>query len=331
MAGELTVVQQQPTSALVSFDGGSIRDMQARLDEIEAKMKLAQEFFKKVMDKDTDYGIIPGTQKPSLLQPGADKLNALYGFAKTIVSKDENKDYVTGHYDVSVKVRLVHKGSQVVAGEGEGSASTRESKYRYRWVYEKDIPRGLDKETLFYKEKNGEYGPYKHYRIENDDLFSQWNTVLKMAIKRAYVGATLAATGLSGLFSQAENELDAWIEGEAVGDTQQGQQSQRQGQQQTRNRQRGGSPPAGGATEKQIGAIFGAAKGRGLSTDEAKEMVINKTGKETNQLTKQEASSLIGWLQSATMDEINTLLGSGIDSPGGDDIPPELFSDFGGR
>ncbi|ATW24131.1 hypothetical protein [Candidatus Formimonas warabiya] len=342
---------QKIGAAAVELNSGSIREMEARLAEIEAKLKLSQDFFKRVMEKDTDYGIIPGTKKPSLLQPGADKLNSLYGFAKTIVDKMESKDYATGHYDVSVKVRLVHKATGITAGEGEGSACTRESKYRYRWVYEKDLPKSLDKDSLVSKDMEGQYGPFKLYRIENEDLFSQWNTVLKMAIKRAYVGATLASTGLSSIFTYAENELDAWIDGEP-GDGQEGQDGQKKqgqapgqknqqprGQNQNQNRSGPGSSNNRGgnanvASEKQIKAIFAIGKSKGLSQEDVKQLALVQVGKEPNNgMSSQEASNLIGFMQSASPEELQDLLRGGEDYSGYDDdnLPEDLFPDQGGN
>lgn len=104
--GELTVLQSQQQSGLVQFEGITVQDMALKLADMKSKIGLVQQFFKEVMEKDVDYGIVPGTQKPALFQPGADKLCALYNLSKLIVDKVENKDYKTGHYDVTVKVRV---------------------------------------------------------------------------------------------------------------------------------------------------------------------------------------------------------------------------------
>ena len=42
-----------------------------------------------------------------------------------------------------------------------------------------------------------------------DSLIDQWNTVLKMAKKRALVDAVLAATRSSELFSRTKQELES--------------------------------------------------------------------------------------------------------------------------
>jgi hypothetical protein len=310
--------------AITQFEG-SVQEMAQKLEDMKAKMALVNQFFRDVMEKDIDYGIIPGTPKPSLYQPGADKFCSLYNLAKMIVHKDENKNFETGHYDVTVRIQLVHRGSNIVVGQLEGSCSTMESKYRYRWVYENKIPKGVDKDTLHCEEFDGRNGKYKKYRIENEDLFSQWNTVLKMAIKRAYVGCTLASTGLSGLFSQEEGDLDDWINGEEPSPDQGGngrQQQQRQGQAQ--NQQRGGQGAGRGtnqrpATEKQIGALFGIGKKHNLTADDVKGIVMFKTGQDVNNLTAVEASNLIDYMGKADTGELLSILDPGNESfPGGE-------------
>ncbi len=335
-----------PETSLVSQHGGlsqfegSVQDMAQKLEDMKAKISLVNQFFKDIMEKDIDFGIIPGTPKPSLYQPGADKLCSLYNLAKTIASKDENKNLDSGHYDVTVRVRLVHRGSNVVAGELEGSCSTMESKYRYRWVGERDVPKGIDKNSLMFKEYDGQYGPYKKYRIENDDLYSQWNTVLKMAIKRAYVGATLCATGLSGIFSQEEGDLDAWIEGDEApkepkgnnGQRQgQGQRQQGQGQYQGQGQNQGNSGTGNrasnqrAASEKQVKALFAIGSKHNLTGEDVKVIVKHRTGQEINNLNAAEASGLIDYMGKADTQDLLTILDmAGSQYPDDDDMPPDF-------
>jgi len=325
---------QTQERALVQLDTGSSQDMALRLADMERKLDLVHQFFKKVMEKDVDYGVIPGTPKPSLYKPGAEKLCELYNFAITLAEKDEEKDLKTGYYRARIVVRLVHRATGTVIAEGIGEASSYESKYRYRWVFERDIPRGLDKDSLLSKEFEGRNGPYYKYRVENTDLFDQWNTVLKMAKKRALVDATLSATRSSGIFSQAEDELDAWIEGEfeEVDGQQEGRDGgerpvQSQGQGQPRQNgaasgkaNRGPSNPGAPATEKQIGAIFGAGKAKGLSSGDVKDLVYQQVQKEVNALTMGEASDLIGLIQKTSKSDLLAMI-SGVP----EDEPPSLF------
>ncbi|MBP2666525.1 MAG: hypothetical protein H6Q76_1505 [Firmicutes bacterium] len=210
---------EQKAGGIMDMSGSTV-EMHHNLEEMKAKIDLVQQYIKEVMIPDIDYGKIPNTDKNTLFQPGADKLSFLYGYSRNIVSKEENKDFNTGHYDVTVRVQMRHKTSNIIVGDGEGSCSTRESKYCYRWVYDNDVPSGIDKSTLISqtfktKKKEGEeQRSFTKYRMDNRDLFDTWNTILKMAIKRAYVAAVLASTGLGGMFSQDEDDFEAWAGGE---------------------------------------------------------------------------------------------------------------------
>ncbi|WP_240421618.1 hypothetical protein [Paenibacillus periandrae] len=201
-------------SAIVDFELGSVADFKRRLTDMKAKYDFLQEFFKEIMVKDEDFGVVPGTQKPTLYKPGAEKLCELYGFAAHVKSKEEEREFDSGYYRVCYTLQLIHRSSGIIVGEGVGECSTFESKYRYRWVSESKVPAHLEKQDLFFElkddwkdgQKTG--NTYKQYRIPNEDLFSQWNTVLKMAYKRAYVGLTLQCTRSSGIFTQEEAEMD---------------------------------------------------------------------------------------------------------------------------
>ena len=170
----------------------SPQDLARRLEDMRQERDLVQQFFKEVMipsrvDErgvslaDGDYGVIPGTEKPTLFKAGAEKLCELYGYAPIIADVQEYADNESGHYRVVVRVALIHKSSGVKIAEGIGECNTRESRYFYRWVWERDVAAaGLDKSKL--KQKSGVKNnrPWTMYRMENEDLFSLWNTILKM-------------------------------------------------------------------------------------------------------------------------------------------------------
>lgn len=85
-----------------------------------------------------------------------------------------------GHREYEVKCTLTSRDTGEVMGEGVGTCSTMESKYRYRskWV-------------------NG-----SKVREENPDIADTWNTVLKIAKKRANVDAVKSTTAASDIFTQ---------------------------------------------------------------------------------------------------------------------------------
>jgi hypothetical protein len=192
----------------------SPQEMNLKLAEMKTKMQLMQKFFKEVMIKDQDYGVIPGTEKPTLLKPGAEKLCELYGYASVVKQVEEEKNIETGFYRARVTVALVHRRTGAVIAEGVGEANTMESRYRYRWVPEWKLPAGVDKNALYYEERTSKGGKsYRMYRLENSDPWTLWNTVLKMAKKRGHIDATLSATRSSGIFTQDLEDMEEWVAG----------------------------------------------------------------------------------------------------------------------
>ncbi len=210
----------------------------------EAKKRLAefQDFVKSCMKDGMDFGIIPGTPKPTLYKPGAEKLCEMYGLAITIDTSHKVEDWEHGFFHYEVHCQLVSRRTGEVVAEGVGSCNSKEARYRWRWapedevpayldksklakkgghkwVFERDIPAGTDKATLPKREgiskKTGR--PYTQYdigqfmyRIENDDIYTLVNTILKMAKKRALIDAVLSATRSSGLFTQDIEDIKGY-------------------------------------------------------------------------------------------------------------------------
>ncbi len=150
-----------------------------------------------------DYGIIPGTQKPTLLKPGAEKIAKLLGLADQYEIMDKREDWDKPFFRYLIKCKLVHVASQVIISEGLGECNSLEGKYRYRWVGDRDLPAGTDKNKLVSQERRTKTGGHwTVYRLDNEDIYSQVNTLIKMAKKRALVDAALSAGRLSNIFTQ---------------------------------------------------------------------------------------------------------------------------------
>lgn len=108
------------------------------------------DFYRNVMVPDVDFGKIPGTPKPTLLKPGAEKLCTYFGYAPTYETitaierwGDDGREPL---FFYRLKCKLYKQGRFI--GEGEGSCSSWESKYRYRWVAEAELPAGLSRDKL---------------------------------------------------------------------------------------------------------------------------------------------------------------------------------------
>ena len=225
----LTVAAAGPTD--LARTSRSPEEMTMYLATIKQQREIVATFFRDVMEEGYDYGVIPGTEKPTLLKPGAENLCDLFGYAPVIRNREEARDDATGFYRVVIYVGLVDKKSGVLVGEGVGEANTRESRYFYRWVPEWKLPEGVDKRALksekrtYTRKRDDQYGKkgtraeYTTYRLENDDLFTLHNTVLKMAKKRALVDAVLPACRASGIFAGGMDQehsrtIQDWIDAE---------------------------------------------------------------------------------------------------------------------
>jgi hypothetical protein len=110
------------------------------------------EFTRRIMVRDQDFGEIPGTTKPTLLKPGAEKLCNFFGLEPEFTPIVEDIDWTGARHEGEVfcyaryRCRLLRDGR--VVGVGEGSANSWESKYRYRWVTEEQVPCELDRTRL---------------------------------------------------------------------------------------------------------------------------------------------------------------------------------------
>lgn len=176
-----------------------------------------QAFVKEVMVHGEDYGVIPGTDKPTLLQPGAQKLCEIYGMAPHFDDVTVVEDWDKPFFHYRKKCALMSRRSGDVVAEGVGSCNSREDRYAGRWCFESELPPGTDKRTLKRREgvsrKTGK--PYVQYRAPNADICSLVNTIEKMACKRAYVAAVISATRSAGIFTQDVDDLPAEVFGTA--------------------------------------------------------------------------------------------------------------------
>ncbi|MHB1870823.1 MAG: hypothetical protein ACYCT1_08215 [Steroidobacteraceae bacterium] len=173
------------------------------VDEARKHIQELQRFVGEVMVKGVDYGTIPGTQKPSLWKAGAEKLCELYGLTATPTIEDRIEDWQGGFFMYRVHVDLLNRRSGYVISHGVGSCNSMEGRYRYRWEWPSkltDEEKAAATKTKSVRSKDGSW--VKLYRVENDDVYSLPNTLLKMAKKRAIIDAVLAATRSSGLFTQ---------------------------------------------------------------------------------------------------------------------------------
>ncbi len=188
-------------NSLSIIDQADITTFKETMQKITQWQKLVQENLK----EGKDYGIIPGTSKPTLYKSGAEKIFMLGKLRSTFDILDETKDWEKEFFQFELRWNL-WAGENLIC-QGIGLCSSKEDKYRYRWVSEKKLPNNIKKEDLVYRVKSGKYGDYKQYRVENEDICSIANTILKMAKKRSEVDAALLVGSLSELFTQDVEDL----------------------------------------------------------------------------------------------------------------------------
>lgn len=196
--------------------------MELSVTDLMAQVRKIQEVMKQAMKDGEHFGKIPGTPKPTLLKPGAEKLCLLF----RLDPQFESVEFKDGdHLTVKSRCVLYHIPTSMRMGSGEGSCSTKESKYAFRNASlacpecGKDaIIKGKDEYGggwLCYKRKGG-CGfkfPDDHFKgmevgkVAADNLADQYNTVLKMANKRALVAAVLVTTAASDIFTQDIEEM----------------------------------------------------------------------------------------------------------------------------
>ena len=165
------------------------------LKSISDRVNMVHQVLEKIMVKETHYGTVPGCGKKMVLfKPGADLLAMTFRLVPQF--KVEKMDMENGHREYDVTCTMYAADGSLL-GQGVGSCSTMEKKYRYR------------SEGGTWDAAQGRKVGAK--QIENEDIADVYNTVLKMAKKRAQIDATLTVTGAADMFTQdlIENEDDA--------------------------------------------------------------------------------------------------------------------------
>ena len=141
---------------------------------------LITQFVSRVLKKDTDYGLIKGTKKPTLYKAGAEKLCQLFKLRPEFVLVESVTDWTGKEHGLSEPlfyfnykcVLYYPRSGGHPVGEGIGSCNSLENKYR---------------------------GDNWNWNLVN--------TIDKISQKRAFVASVLFTTGVSAFFSQ---DLEDW-------------------------------------------------------------------------------------------------------------------------
>jgi len=177
----------------------TVESLPVTRDDVEAmkgQRALLMDFIKSQLKEgiDGDYAMIPGTNKKSLLKPGAEKLARLFNLGVRVESVDKSVDPKNNFAMFTYRAEVYPmRNPDVTVAECEACCNSQEKKYKERSVWVK-LPNQEN------KVKQTEITP----------IFDVMNTLMKMAQKRAIVGAVILAVGASDFFTQdIEDAKDA--------------------------------------------------------------------------------------------------------------------------
>lgn len=187
--------------------------------EIVRRLEIVRDVVDNVMVEGHHYGPpYKSSKKKVLLKPGAEVLQSAFQLdIQYQISKDKDGD----HREYEVMAQAIHYLSGMVVGHGLGLCSTKEKKYRYRYSQPK-CPDCGEETIMESKFGNGGYycnkkaGGCGHKfekndqriteqptgKVENEDVAETYNTVLKIAKKRAQIDCILGVTAASDMFTQ---------------------------------------------------------------------------------------------------------------------------------
>jgi hypothetical protein len=202
LESQTVAIQEQPYSAA----------------DVLQQVNLIQSIMSSVMKDGEHFGTIPGCgDKKTLLKSGAEKLGLTFRLGTRYTVQE--KELTNGHREYVVSCELFHISSGRTWGQGVGSCTTMESKYRFRSEDTgKEVPSAYwdsrDKNLLggsrFNAKKKFKDGKTRWTiveLVEHDNPADYYNTVLKMGKKRAHVDAILTATAASDIFTQDVEDI----------------------------------------------------------------------------------------------------------------------------
>ena len=198
----MNAVVEMKTGALAAQQSGG----RMAVADIISHVATVQEVMRAVMKPDVHFGVIPGTDKPTLLKPGAEVLCMAFRIADSYEIEDLSTPDTVRY---RVTCTGTHQTTGVMLGTGMGEASSAEEKYKWRKAYKDEFeatPANLRREKKGWDKKKRETYSVMQVRTEPADLA---NTVLKMACKRAKIAMVLNVTAASDMFSQDLEDLDA--------------------------------------------------------------------------------------------------------------------------
>ncbi|MFL9456019.1 MULTISPECIES: hypothetical protein [Nostocales] len=209
----------------------------SKIEQAKSHYQVIVDFIKSVMKEGTDFGVVPGVSKPSLLKPGAEKLAQLFNLRPEFQILESVSDWSGKEHGLEEPVFFYRykcvlfyprfpKDGEISkpVGEGIGSCNSLEKKYRYR--RQSRVCPKCGQETIFtandgsfycWAKKGGCNAKYAANDeaiisqptglVKNPDVYEQINTIDKMAQKRSMVAAVLVTCGVSEFFTSDMEDM----------------------------------------------------------------------------------------------------------------------------
>ena len=221
-------------------------------DEIKAQVRRIQEVMQAVMKKDTHYGVIPGTPKPTLYKAGSEVLLSTFR-----VAVEPEVDDLSTSDEIRYRVRAVgrHQTTGIIVGIGVGECSSSEEKYKWRDAICDEEFNATDDDRRRIKYQRKQAGHYCRYQVRTEPS-DVANTVLKMAKKRAQIDMTLTALAASDIFTQDAEDLPDGMQNMA--------DDAPRGKPETQAPQANGNNAPRLATSKQVGLVRAKLRDAGI-------------------------------------------------------------------
>ena len=215
----VTMLDEQPASL----------PMPVQIDKIVERVEAVNQIVNRVFKDELHFGKIPGTgDKKVLLKPGLDALCLAFQFSPDFVKQPESIER-DNFISIVYKCRLIHSPTGRVVATSDGACNSREEKYR--WLPARRKCPNCGKEAIIkgkaeygggwvcFEKKGGCNSKWREGdraiegqavgQVENENPWNNYNTLLKMAQKRAGMAAIITACGLSGDFTQdLEDSVD---------------------------------------------------------------------------------------------------------------------------
>lgn len=188
------------------------------LAEAKERRNALVRFTRDIMVEGVDFGTVPGSNKQTLLKPGAEKLSTFFGLTMTFEDAGSIERWDDAEPLFSYKYRCRLFRGDMLVGEGLGSCNSRESKYRWRWVDESDLPPWINPANLLTRKSSivefefainkrqteGQYGKPVEYWDAFESAIKSGEA--RQVSKKTRDGKELAAWAIDSISYRVPNE-----------------------------------------------------------------------------------------------------------------------------